>query len=60
MACLGSALSSVLDPNQVWGFVQGYPTVIYDSWGYHYLSEILRTKGLLAWPTDLRTYGYPA
>jgi hypothetical protein len=42
------------------GFVAGYPTVIYDSWGYHYLSEILRTKGLFAWPTDLRTYGYPA
>ncbi|HEY2798852.1 MAG TPA: hypothetical protein VGK26_13265 [Thermoanaerobaculia bacterium] len=42
------------------GFVEGYPTVIYDSWGYHYLSEILRTKGLFAWPTDLRTYGYPA
>jgi hypothetical protein len=41
-------------------FVAGYPTVIYDSWGYHYLSEILRTKGLFAWPTDLRTYGYPA
>ncbi len=44
----------------VWGFVQGYPTVIYDSWGYGYLREILLTKGLLAWPTDLRTYGYPA
>jgi hypothetical protein len=42
------------------GFVAGYPTVIYDSWGYHYLSEVLRTKGLFAWPTDLRTYGYPA
>jgi hypothetical protein len=41
-------------------FVAGYPTVIYDAWGYHYLSEILRTKGLFAWPTDLRTYGYPA
>ncbi len=41
-------------------FVAGYPTVIYDSWGYHYLSEVLRTKGLFAWPTDLRTYGYPA
>src|SRR5262249_16387788 len=40
------------------GFVAGYPTVIYDSWGYQYLSEILRTKGLFAWPTDLRTYGY--
>jgi hypothetical protein len=42
------------------GFVEGYPSVLYDAWGYHYLSEILRTKGLLAWPTDLRTYGYPA
>ncbi|MEP6993502.1 MAG: hypothetical protein ABI968_03195 [Acidobacteriota bacterium] len=41
-------------------FLEGYPTVIYDSWGYYYLSEILRTKGLLAWPTDVRTYGYPA
>jgi hypothetical protein len=41
-------------------FVAGYPTVIYDAWGYHYLSEILRTRGLFAWPTDLRTYGYPA
>lgn len=40
-------------------FARGYPTFIYDSWGYHYLSEIIRTQGLLAWPTDVRTYGYP-
>jgi len=40
-------------------FTEGYPTFIYDSWGYHYLSEIIRTQGLMAWPTDIRTYGYP-
>ena len=40
-------------------FAEAYPTFIYDSWGYHYLAEILRTRGLLAWPTDIRTYGYP-
>jgi hypothetical protein len=41
------------------GFAAGYPTVIYDSWGYYYLAGILRTQGLAGWPTDLRTYGYP-
>ena len=41
------------------GFAAGYPTVIYDSWGYYYLSGILRTVGLAGWPTDIRTYGYP-
>ena len=40
-------------------FVAGYPTVIYDSWGYYYLAGILRTAGLSGWPTDVRTYGYP-
>ena len=40
-------------------FVAGYPSVIYDSWGYYYLSGILRTEGLAGWPTDTRTYGYP-
>jgi hypothetical protein len=40
-------------------FGEGYPTVIYDSWGYYYLSEFLRTKGLVPWPVDYRTYGYP-
>ena len=40
-------------------FVAGYPSVIFDSWGYYYLSGILRTKGLFGWPTDVRTYGYP-
>jgi hypothetical protein len=40
-------------------FVAGYPTVIYDSWGYYYLSGILRTAGLSGWPTDVRMYGYP-
>ncbi len=40
-------------------FVEGYPTSIYDSWGYYYLSEIIRTQGLLAWSSDIRTYGYP-
>jgi uncharacterized membrane protein YhaH (DUF805 family) len=40
-------------------FVEAYPAFIYDSWGYHYLAEIIRTRGLLAWPTDIRTYGYP-
>jgi hypothetical protein len=39
-------------------FVAGYPTVIYDSWGYYYLAGILRTAGLRGWPTDTRTYGY--
>jgi len=40
-------------------FVEGYPTPIYDSWGYCHLGEIIRTRGLSAWPTDVRTYGYP-
>jgi hypothetical protein len=40
-------------------FLAGYPTVIFDSWGYYYLAGILRTAGLSGWPTDLRTYGYP-
>src|SRR5207253_1186483 len=40
-------------------FLDGYPTVIYDAWGYYHLSEILRDGGLFAWPTDTRTYGYP-
>ncbi len=40
-------------------FAAGYPTVIYDSWGYYYLTGILRTAGLGGWPTDTRTYGYP-
>jgi len=40
-------------------FVAGYPSVIYDSWGYYYLAGILRTAGLSGWPTDTRTYGYP-
>ena len=40
-------------------FAEAYPTFIFDSWGYHYLAEIIRTQGLLAWPTDIRTYGYP-
>ena len=40
-------------------FVAGYPTVIYDSWGYYYLAGILRTTGLGGWPTDTRTFGYP-
>jgi hypothetical protein len=41
------------------GFAAGYPSVIYDSWGYYYLAGILRTKGLAGWPTNFRTYGYP-
>jgi hypothetical protein len=41
------------------GFVAGYPSVIFDSWGYYYLAGILRTAGLAGWPTDVRTYGYP-
>lgn len=40
-------------------FLGGYPTAIYDSFGYHILSDWLFQKGLLSWPTDLRTYGYP-
>ncbi len=40
-------------------FAEAYPAFIYDSWGYQYLAEIIRTRGLLAWPTDVRTYGYP-
>jgi hypothetical protein len=41
------------------GYAAGYPSVIYDSWGYYYLAGILRTRGLAGWPTDFRTYGYP-
>jgi hypothetical protein len=41
------------------GFVAGYPSVIYDSWGYYFLAGVLRTKGLAGWSTDVRTYGYP-
>jgi hypothetical protein len=40
-------------------FVAGYPTLIYDSWGYYFLAGVLRTAGLAGWPTDVRTYGYP-
>ncbi len=40
-------------------FLEGYPALIYDAWGYYQLSEILRTKGLAAWPVEFRTYGYP-
>ncbi len=40
-------------------FVAGYPTVIYDSFGYYYLANVLRTTGLSQWPAALRTYGYP-
>jgi hypothetical protein len=40
-------------------FREGYPTPIYDSLGYYILSIVLRIQGLSAWPTDLRTYGYP-
>lgn len=40
------------------GYAAGYPSVIYDSWGYYYLAGILRTEGLAGWPTDFRTYGY--
>ena len=41
------------------GYAAGYPSVIYDSWGYYFLAGILRTRGLAGWPTDFRTYGYP-
>ena len=54
---LGATIASVA--LACYWFVEAYPTFIYDSWGYHYLSEIIRTQGLLAWPTDIRTYGYP-
>jgi len=54
---LGGTLASVVIA--CYWFAEAYPTFIYDSWGYHYLAEIIRTRGLLAWPTDIRTYGYP-
>jgi hypothetical protein len=54
---LGATLASVAIA--CYWFAEAYPTFIYDSWGYHYLAEIIRTRGLLAWPTDIRTYGYP-
>lgn len=54
---LGATLASIAIA--CFWFAEAYPTFIYDSWGYYYLSEIIRTQGLLAWPTDLRTYGYP-
>lgn len=43
----------------VFWFATGYPTLIYDAWGYYTLAGILRTAGLSGWPTDIRTYGYP-
>ena len=59
MKRLGLAVTAAAAGFAVLCFVAGYPTVIYDSWGYYYLSGVLRTGGLLAWPTDTRTYGYP-
>jgi hypothetical protein len=38
-------------------FVEGYPTPIYDSWGYCHLSEVLRTRGLSAWPSPSKSSG---
>ncbi len=43
-------------------FSLGLPTLIYDSFSYHFLANISRERGLFAWPAwaaDLRTYGYP-
>ncbi len=40
-------------------FGAGYPTPIYDGWGYYQLSMILRAHGLGSFPAGIRTYGYP-
>jgi 4-amino-4-deoxy-L-arabinose transferase-like glycosyltransferase len=40
-------------------FGAGYPTPIYDGWGYYELSMLLRVRGLGAFPAGIRTYGYP-
>lgn len=40
-------------------FGAGYPTPIYDGWGYYQLSMILRVHGLGGFPAGIRTYGYP-
>jgi hypothetical protein len=40
-------------------FCAGYPTLIYDSYGYYALAGLLRSTGLTVWPLDTRTYGYP-
>ena len=37
----------------------GYPSPIYDGWGYYRLAALLRERGLAGWPTGIRTYGYP-
>jgi hypothetical protein len=40
-------------------FHAGYPSPIYDGWGYYRLAALLREQGLAGWPTGIRTYGYP-
>ena len=40
-------------------FAAGYPTLIYDSLGYYFLTGVLRSGGLARWPTDTWAYGYP-
>lgn len=40
-------------------FVRGFPTPIYDSFGYWFLADSLRLHGLAGWPAAYRTYGYP-
>lgn len=40
-------------------FGAGYPTPIYDGWGYYVLTGALRGGDLSIWPTGIRSYGYP-
>ena len=40
-------------------FLSGYPSLIYDSYGYNYLAQKLITDGLVGAANESRTYGYP-
>jgi hypothetical protein len=40
-------------------FGAGYPTPIYDGWGYYRLAGILLESGFGGFPAGIRTYGYP-
>ncbi len=40
-------------------FLSGYPSLIYDSYGYFRLAQNLLTRGLIGAANESRTYGYP-
>lgn len=40
-------------------FAAGYPTLLYDSLGYYFLTRWVRAGDIAHWPTDTWAYGYP-